>query len=230
MIGHSFQPFIQLPNEWIEKKGLHVFNWKVGRARHTAALMVLMAIAHRTNDEGIAKVTYKEFEAVLPMRRAKISEGIKVLVQLGIILHKPLGQSTFQLVDFGAEGKTWAKLPAKGLYVNGVIWGLKDFRLRRAAELHALKIYFLLASRRNTQTNETRLSYKKIEEWCGVPIGHIKTATSLLIENRLISVDSATDWEKQDPKHSHPNAYRIAHVDSYRHKGTQPVGEGVQPE
>lgn len=222
MKGYRFPQFIRLPNGWIEKGGLHRFSWKEGGAKHTAALMVLLAIAHRTDDQGIAKITYNEFEAVLPMRREKISEGIQVLVEFGIIEHEPRGQSTFKLVGFGETENSWAKLPAKGLYQNGFIWGLRDFKLRKAAELHALKIYLLLVSRRDTALNETRLSYPKIEEWCGVPVGHIKTATSLLIENRLMSVDSVTDWEKWDhSKHSHPSCYRIAYIDNYRHKGTR---------
>lgn len=221
MKGYRFPPFIKLPNGWIENgRGLHRFNWKDGGSDHTAALMVLLAIAHRTDDEGIAKITYDEFEKVLPMRRAKVAAGIKVLIDFEIIEHEPRGQSTYRLIDFGVEGKSWAKLPAKGLYLNGVIWALKDFKLRKPAELHALKIFFLLVSRRDTARNETRLSYPKIEDFSGVPGGHIKTATSLLIENHLMSVDSITDWEKWDTPYSQPNCYRIAQIDNYKNNGT----------
>lgn len=215
--------FVKLPNGWIETGGLKRFTWdqnKGGGANHTAALMVLLAIAHRTNDEGIAKITYDEFEKVLPIRREKISEGIKVVVDFGIIEHEPRGQSTFKLIGYGEEGASWAKLPAKGLYSNGVIWGLKDFSVRKSVGLHALKIYLLLVSRRDRARNETRLSYPKIEEFSGVLEGHIKPATSLLIENRLMSVDSITDWEEWSEKKALPNCYRIAHIDNYKHGGT----------
>lgn len=224
MKGHRFPQFIKLPNGWIESGGLKRFTWdreKGGGADHIAALMVLLAVAHRVDEEGIAKITYDEFEKVLPIRREKIAAGIQTLIGFGLVVHEPRGQSTFKLIGFSEEGLSWAKLPAKGLYVDGRVWSLKDFTLRKAAELHALKIYFLLVSRRDAVRNETRLSYPKIAEFSGVPVGHIKTATSLLIENRLMSVDSITDWESWGEKQAYPHCYRIAHIDNYKHAATQ---------
>ncbi|MBY5744648.1 hypothetical protein HFO28_13770 [Rhizobium leguminosarum] len=225
MKGYRFPQFIKLPNGWIESGGLKRFSWdkEKGGADHIAALMVLLAVAHRVDEVGIAKITYDEFEKVLPIRREKIAAGIQALIGFDIVAHEPRGQSTFKLIGFADEGLSWAKLPAKGLYVDGRIWGLKDFTLRKAAELHALKIYFLLVSRRDTVRNETRLSYPKIEEFSGVLRGHIKTATSLLIENHLMSTDSITDWEAWGEKKAFPHCYRIAHIDNYKHAGTLPT-------
>ncbi|MGR8963758.1 hypothetical protein [Rhizobium leguminosarum] len=67
---------------------------------------------------------------------------------------------------------------------------VKFILLRKAVEFYALKIYLLFVARRDTKLNEARLNWKNIGEWCGVPTDQIKGATSLLIENRLISVDS----------------------------------------
>lgn len=184
--------------------------------------MVLLVIAHRVDEEGIAKVTYDDFESAIPIRREKIAGGIRTLVGFNLVTHEPRGQSTFKLLGYGEEGVSWAKLPVKRLYLNERIWGIKDFTLRKAAELHALKIYFLLVSRRDAVRNETRLSYPKIADFSGVLVGHIKTATSLLIENQLLTTDSITDWEAWGDKQAFPRCYRIAHIDNYRHAGTLP--------
>lgn len=229
MKAFRYQPFVMLPNAWIEKKQLELFKWKSpGGGDHIAALMCLLAISHRVDENGVSKITYDDISSVIPLSRAKISAGIKVLVQFGILQHEPLGQSTFGLIGYG-QG-SWGKMPAKGLYKDGRIRSLSDFTLRKAVELHALKIYFLFVSRRDTKTNEVRIAYTKISEYTGVPKEQIKAATSLLIENLLISVDSIRDWPQWNSNHSQPNCYRIAHVDSYIHRGTKGDGETAPSE
>lgn len=220
MKAFRYPPFIMLPNAWIEQQQLTLFKWKnPGGGDHIAALLCLIAIAHRVDDHGVAKVTYDDIAAVIPMSRAKISAAIKVLVGFKILAHEPDGQSTFKLVGFG-EG-TWGKLPAKALYKDGRIWAFAHFSMRKAVELHALKIYLLFVSRRNTKTNEVRLAYPKIAEYAGVPNDQIKAATSLLIENHLISVDSITDWNSWASPFAQLNCYRVAFVDPYINRGTQ---------
>jgi hypothetical protein len=46
------------------------------------------------------------------------------------------------------------------------------------------------------------------------------------IENRLMSVDSITDWENWGEKAAFPNCYRIAFIDNYKHGGTQQASIG----
>lgn len=226
MKDFRYPQFIMLPNAWIEEKRLGLFKWKnPGGGDHIAALMCLIAIAHRTDDQGVARITYNEIARVIPISRAKIAAGIKVLVDFAIIDHEPAGQSTFKLAGFG-EG-TWGKLPAKGLYKDGRIWGFAHFTMRKAVELHALKIYLLLISRRDTKMNDVRLAYPKIANYTGVPKEQIKAATSLLIENHLITVDSIKDWHEWNSKFPQANCYRIAYVDSYVNRGTQRGAEAT---
>lgn len=225
MKGYRFPPFIKLPSAWIEKEqGLLGFKWTQGGSDNTAALLLLIAIAHRVDENGIARATYDQLERVLDISRAKLAAGLKILFEKGLVEHEPEGQSTYKLVRYGEQGKGegqgWGKLPAKALYKDGVLRPFKDFRFRKVIELHALKIYLLFVARRDAKKNEIKISWPKISEYSGVPADQIKAATSLLIENKLVTVDSVTDWKTWDEKHSQPNLYRLAYVDSHLNNGT----------
>lgn len=225
MKGYRFPQFIKLPTFWIEKEGgLLGFKWTSGGSDNTAALLALIAIAHRVDEQGIARITYDQLEEVLNISRAKLAAGLKILFGKDLLQHEPAGQSTYKLVRYGEQGKGdgqgWGKLPARGLYHEGILRPFKDFRYRKVVELHAVKIYLLFVARRDAKQNEIKLSWKKISEYSGVPTDQIKAATSLLIENKLVTVDSITDWKKWDEKHTQPNLYRLAHVDPHLHNGT----------
>lgn len=225
MKTHRFPQFVKLPSAWIEKEqGLLGFKWQDQGSDNTAALLLLIAIAHRVDDDGIARVTYDQLETALVISRAKVAAGLRILFAKHLLEHEPDGQSTYKLVRYGeqgvGEGQGWGKLPAKALYKDGVLRCFKDFRLRSVTELHALKIYLLFVARRDAQRNEIKLSWPKISEFSGVPADKIKAATSLLIENKLVTVDSITDWTRWNEKHSQPNLYRLAHVDPHVNRGT----------
>lgn len=91
------------------------------------------------------------------------------------------------------------------------------FSLRRPAQLNALKLYFLFASRRDRKTNMAEISYEKIEEFAGVPRNRIREALSVLAANGLVHIEHAAS---RIYEHGVANAYRLAHLDSSRHKGT----------
>ncbi|MGA8158305.1 MAG: hypothetical protein WB822_19300, partial [Rhodoplanes sp.] len=110
--------WVRLPSTWIEDGGLQKFQWtnsdKCG-SDNVAALMVLAPIAHGANDEGLAKCTYDALSLATGLSRAKISNGLSVLGELGVIERKPAGRSTIQLANFSLTGG-WSKLPARRLY------------------------------------------------------------------------------------------------------------------
>jgi hypothetical protein len=121
------------------------------------------------------------------MSRANVAAGINVLVDMKII-DRTDEQSVFSFCGFKLL-LGWAKLPAEGLYRNGVIAGSSDFHLPKPAELNALKLYLLFVFRRDRRLNLALISYKKILEYTGIPKDQIKAALSVLTVGGLVHVD-----------------------------------------
>lgn len=223
MSRFRYSEFVRLPNRWIEVGGLTQFRWNVGGADHAAALLVLIAIAHRIDDSGISKITYDNIQAATLMSRAKVAAGINVLAEMKII-QKCAAQSEYSFCNFDIL-TGWAKLPAKGLYRDGSMYGFSDFNLRKPAELNALKLYLLFASRRDRKLNLALISYDKIVGYTGIPREMIKTGISLLTVGGLVHVDRVQSWESRVGK---ANAYRLAHLEYTRHRGTIDVDEEIK--
>lgn len=213
----------KLPTQWVEDKGLCGFRWAGGHGSdYQAALMALTVIANHSDPEtAIAHLTYDELCAMTSLSRAKLSRGLSVLADFALIEREPDGRSTFQIRNYQAKSG-WAKFPAKGLYSNGVVMAFTSFRLRQRAELDAMKLYFLFASRRDNTSNMAKISYDKIEDYSGVTRDHIKRALTVLGANNLVHVEhvplaiSATGVA---------NAYRLVHLSTRRHMGT--IGRGM---
>lgn len=215
--------WVRFPSLWIEDGGLKKLRWggeNGDGSANTAALMALMPLAHHADDQtGVIKLTYDELCAFTGLSRAKLSHGIKVLENLSII-ESSEKRSTYRLCDYNPAGG-WAKLPAKTLYASGRIGAFDEFKLRSAAELNALKLYFLFAARRNRETNMAHISLDKIEAYAGLERHRIKAALNILAINNLAHVERV-------PSTSNPmgvaNAYRLVGLDSYNHMGTKGRG------
>ncbi|GAK73128.1 hypothetical protein RRU01S_31_00620 [Agrobacterium rubi TR3 = NBRC 13261] len=220
--SYRYQDWIKLPTAWIEKGGLMTFKWAAGEgADNTAALLVLLAVAHRIDETGTAKITYDEIELATSMSRAKVAAGLSVLVNFHLIEKEPAGQSTYRLANFDPDAG-WAKLPCKRLYNKGVMLAFSDFKLRRPIELHALKLYFLFASRRDRRMNMAMINYNSIGEYTGLQRNHVRDGLSLLTVHGLIHVDRVPSFESDMGK---ANAYRLTGLDSYVHRGTVDIAE-----
>lgn len=208
----------KLPSHWIEAGGLKEFRWLSGSgADNTAALMALTVICHHIDsDTGRAQLTYNALCEKCHLSRAKLSNGLSILANHLIIDRHVGGRSNYGLIKYNsAEG--WAKFPARGLYQNDVVTAFTEFRLRLRAELDALKLYFLFASRRDRRTNSAKITYQKIEEYSGVSRDHIRRALSVLTANGLVHVQTVASEAYES---GIANSYRLAHLDSYTHMGT----------
>lgn len=213
--------WVRLPSNWVQQRGLKAFKWEArgAGANQIAALMVLTVVAHNADQEtGEARLTYDDFCAHTELSRAKVARGIAIVEERQLIKRPEYqGQSTFQLVDFD-RGAGWAKFPAKSMYSGKHrIAAFADFRLRKAVELDALKLFFLFAARRDNNTNRANISYPTIEEYTAVPVARIKSATSFLASHSLIYIDHVPS---QANEHGVANAYRVAGIDPRRHMGT----------
>jgi hypothetical protein len=212
--------WVRLPSMWIENGGLQELQWvksDTSGSDNAAALMVLAPIAHVADDEGLARCTYDRLALATGLSRAKIATGLAILADMDVIERQPAGRSTIRVTNFG-NGHSWSKLPARRLYAGGRIIAFQNFTLRSMTELHALKLYYLFARRRSSQTNMAHLSYDKIEEYATIERHRIKPAISLLINAGLIHVERT---ESRSNVRGTANAYRLAFIDPYLHFGTR---------
>lgn len=217
----NMREWVKLPSSWIEEGGLSAFRWSRKEpgtgASEAAALMVLLAIAHRSDlATGVARITYSELAAATGISRTKISDGLDILEARGIIVRNVEGRSTVALANYGYDG--WAQVPAKPLYGGtGAITAFEDFHLRKRAELDALKIYLAIAARRDTNQNIAWMTYDKIRTYCGVGLGHIKPALGVLNINGLIVVDT---MPRAGGDKGVVSGYRLRHIEPRFHAGT----------
>jgi hypothetical protein len=212
------KPWIKLPTAWIEAGGLKHFRWREGEgSNNVAGLMLLAVIAHHANEaRGIAHITYNGLHAATGLSRPKISGGLRVLVDRDLI-ERLNAQSTYGIADFDPSCG-WGKLPARGLYRRDEIPAFHEFRLRRVAELDALKIYYAVVARRDNKTNLSRMNYSTIESYAAVPRNRIKSAISFLAVNNLVHVEHVISASSE---YGVSNAYRLSHLETNQHMGNR---------
>ena len=211
--------WVKLPTAWIESGGLRSFHWRQSEGSSGAAgLMVLMVLAHHADQQtGVVRLTYDNLTTATGLSRTKVSHGLNALVERDIVTRLERGRGTYQLVNFDPT-RSWGKLPARPLYQNEQVQAFRDFHVRRVAELDALKAYLAFVARRNNRMNLALMSYYKIEEYAAIPRNRIKSAISLLAVNSLVYVEQVSSTVSE---HGVSNAYRLAHLDAYRHMGTR---------
>lgn len=210
--------WVKLPTAWIENGRLAEFRWQRGLgSNNTSALMVLAVVAHHMRPEdGVARLTYDELCEKTSLSRAKVSDGLAALEEKQLLEREPEGRSTFKIANYD-PGSGWAKFPAKGVYRNGIVAAFSEFRLRRPAELDALKLYYLFASRRDRETNAAHITYEGISEYTGIPYQNIRRGLSILAANGLVHVEQVQSTQS---KYGIANAYRLPQINPRRHRGT----------
>lgn len=217
-------PWVRLPSAWIDAGRLADLSWTSGGggADNAASLMVLTAIAHDAEQvSGVARLTYDQLCAVTGLSRAKVSNGLEILRKMAVITPGPnSSRSTYSLANFDTTNG-WAKLPLRSMILNGTISSFTEFRLRRATELDALKLFFLFVARRGRDTNLANIGYTKIEEYTGIKRVRIKSAVSFLASLSLVYVEHVPSEVRSG---GIANAYRIVGLDSYNHLGTRGRG------
>lgn len=205
----------RLPSSWINDGGLLRFTWSSGgRSTHLSALMCLAVIVHQADDDGFAIITYDAFTEATGMGRTLIAKGLNCLKEFQIITRP--GKSDFQLTEYD-EMQGWAKFPYRAMYRNGEITLFSNLKRRLSVELDALKLLFLIAARRDQNTNSANITYDQITELSGLRREKINAAISLLAANLVISVEARPSSKSEYGVH---NAYRLQGIDPYNHRGT----------
>lgn len=223
--------WVKLPTEVFRNfaiSPLGKMTWKgQNKSDYIAALMVYIVLVHHVNDhdsisaggKGTVTLSYDKLCDLTGVSRTKVSKGLKVLESVSMIEKGFIGRANvYSITNFLCKSG-WAKLPAKGLYDKGMsrVEAFASFKLRSKIELHALKIYLVIAAFRNNTTNHTQLSYEKISEYSFVQKNDIKSALSLLVANKLIQVDSIPTELNE---FSTSNVYRLCHLEVHKHRGT----------
>ena len=207
--------WVKLPTAWINDGGLKSFGWKTNGSGNVAALMLLIVIAHRVDEEtGLVKATYSELQDATLLSRTKISQGLQILVERDLIANVLGVRSHYRLSGHGQT--PWGKLPAKKLYRDDVVQAFSRFTLRHKAELSALKLFLFLIARRDNATNLASASFKTMSSSTGILEHDIRSALDILVLNGLIHIEPLRRVNGEGYFH----AYRIAHIDPFRHMGT----------
>ena len=208
--------WVRLPNRWVEEKGLRSFRWSEQGSAGIGAMMMLVAIAHGVDQTaGLARITYDQLQTTTGLSRTTISAGLAILERAGIVMRE--GKSVLALSNFEPTAN-YAKLPVRRLYDGDELVAFRDFTLRHRAELDAMKLYLLFASRRDRHANITNLSYEKIGDYAAVEGARIKHAVDLLVVRNLVRIDQRPS-QRHELGMSH--GYRLTGLDAYIHAGTR---------
>ena len=214
----KLREWVKLPTAWIQAEGLKTFRWSAEfGSDNLAALMALTAVAHHTDlESGIAEMTYDELCAACSLSRAKLAAGLRILHERQILTREPRGRGSYGLAGFDPSAH-WAKFPCSGMYRADRIGLFGGFHLRSPVELHAVKLLFLFAARRDRFSNVARLSYDKIVDYSGIGREHVRSGLDKLINHDLVRIERSPGIANE---HAMATSYRLALIDPYRHAAT----------
>lgn len=225
----------RMPTNWIHKDGLREFRWtakakSVSNAHKVAALQLYVAICmsgdelQMTDDDGITQIryasdaTYNKLQLMTGLSRASVAGGLSLLNDFEIVEIIKAGRKNYYApADYnGVSG--WCKVPYRRVVNDlGQIVPFQAFKLRRKAELHALKLYLYLCYARPNQIGFTQVSYEKINKATGIPEKAIPAAYTVLAGSGLLShIDKAVEDEETNKRAA--NSYYLAgHRDLHQH-------------
>lgn len=238
------QSWVKMPTRWLREqhtdKLLPRMKWQgEEKSSYIACLMIFIVFSQHARRytkadlddeanevalpyiEGEVNLSYNDLQEITGLSRIKVAEGVALLVKYKLVSrmdaqYLPGTRMRYQLNGV-SDDLGWGKLPWRKLYTGGRMVAFQDFKLRKRAELDALKIYLIIIAFRDTASNSTKISFDKISEYTGIHRSYIKAALSILILHNLIQVDKHLNDDSDVRNH---NVYRVRHVDPYRHAGT----------
>ncbi|MBE8592251.1 hypothetical protein IQK56_15635 [Pseudomonas sp. MAFF 301449] len=180
--------FSKLLTGWTRENGcdLRAFPAGPSTGASISALKCLLAIAVQADFKtDSAIVSYNDFETLTGLSRPMIRKGLDVLSDLKLI--RVQGGYAHKYTVQPIKDTYWAKIPTELLKRN-----LKDIGNRGVVCLGALKIYILLAARRNNDYDWTAQTYEHLEQATGVRRADIRACLSMLYSARLLHADTVT--------------------------------------
>lgn len=226
----SVKPWVKMPSRWVLDSSNPVLcqlRWMGPRkSDQISALIIYMVLVHHANDELVAQysgvgwcaLTYTRLEEITGMSRSKISGGLRVLRDIGLVDISRCGTSNFyHVADYG-QYSGWAKLPARPMYSKDMKRApvFHEFYLRSRNELNALKVFFLVVALRDNMKNYATVSYERICDYTGLRRNDVRPALSLLVNKALVHVDSFPTGMNE---FSSANTYRLVQLETRKHRG-----------
>jgi len=187
--------FSKLPTGWTRSTGGDLTSFKAAEqaGASIAALKCLLAVSLQMDFHSrSAVVSYNDFETLTGLSRPMIAKGIRTLEEKGILAIETTHTHRYTVNE--VEDKNWAKIPFDLLSLR-----LRDLGNRGAVRLAALKIYILLAARRNNNYDWTALTYEQISASTGVRRGDIRAALSELYSLGLLHADMVQSDDGKPP-------------------------------
>ena len=198
------------------KGGLAMLQWRQHKGASTAALLLLFALSIISNraqrrdglrkDEMIA-ATYEQIQAMVPLSRKLIADGLQLLQMVGAIRPVREGRRNLYALIGINEGGKWCQLPQQHLHnTHSYLHRLQVFvdQIRRPTSLHALKLYMLLLTLRENHANFAAISYEKIMRYTLMRREEVSVAIQLLVAAQLCRLLSDEELPRRpdDPKHN----------------------------
>ena len=211
------QDWGRFPSDWIAEGNLQRFAWKSVKTRGIAALRVYTVLAQRLRDaDGVVRASYEALTENANLSRASVSAGLRLLEDEKLLDAGTTagGKGRYRFLGYDPK-KGWAKLPAQKLYDGSQFRPFKTWHMRSPVELHAMRLYLLIAARRDTRLNEAFLTYEKIHEMTGMRDEQITAGLSFLSASSMVYV---TNHDRAG--HGMARGYRIVGVEPSRHRGT----------
>lgn len=200
--------------------GLSYLRWRLHKGGATAALMVLFALAIKSNLDqkthgrrsGIQVVaTYEDLMALTNLSRGPIAKGLKLLRELGAITTVKDGNGCIYSLEGIDTPGDYCELP-QGHLLDGqaVMRRLKGLHtaIKNRSSLDAMKLYMLLLALRDRDWNVARASYSTIREYTGMRKEEISVAVQLLQGAQLIRLGRDEEVPLKGGQHRH-NRYII---------------------
>ena len=195
--------------------GLSYLRWSVHKGSGTAAIMLLFALAIRSNlDQKVLGprkgnqviATYDQLADMTLLSREMIAKGLKLLQELGAITSTRDGNGcVYELLGIDTPG--WCALP-QGHILDGAtamrrLHGMRE-SIKRRSSLDAMKLYMLLLVFRDTKSNVARIGYSSIREYTGMRREEISTAVQLLQGANLcrLAINEEVPLNKGQHKHN----------------------------
>lgn len=157
----------------------------------------------------IASASYDDLMLTVTAKsRSKVADGLKRLVNLGLI--ERVGSHQQRRYRLTHPEGAWFKLPCQAIVRGGVILPFRNFTLRSRDEFHALKVYLYLAARRPNDKTYTVVSYDKIVEATGVPRRDLRKALNTMnLCGLLADIDREREAPGKGPSYG-PNLYYLS--------------------
>lgn len=190
--------FSKMPSVWQDDASVHKQLRALPVGTAIAALKLYLAMCVKAtfpeSDEADGKVccSLAQWVEYTTLSRPMVIRGFRALVDLGLVLRIGARPVIYEIDGYQSHPR-WAKLPTKVLLgshfrTNDLVEGLRAVSNRGQPSFEALQLYLYLATIRDRNTDQAKVTYDKISEKLLMGRNAISRAISTLVGANLIGV------------------------------------------